>query len=648
MNLVDSSTTEPAIPALEPPVERRSEGGTTDIASDEAQSAMRSGFSLWVGEALSPLAFGLTCLYLVFGFAHLFTLPPAIQWIMSLTAFATALTMIALRTIWRRNPPTGEWAHAGAALLTGLIGLNSVLHLFLTGDVLQSSNLMLLIVGFGFFFLSSAWFVAALLVVYLCWAVAIFTLVATSAVWIHFTFGLLSASVLAITAHVARRRILRRVTLLRLQDEQRAQQFQTTLAARQQSEAALRESEARYRLLYAEVEQRVQELHAANAQLAQAARVKNEFLASVSHELRTPLNAILGLTESLQENAYGPVSEAQQGVLGNITYSGRHLLALITDILDVAKIEAGQFTLELGPAAVDAICQASLMLIKQKAEQKKLTVTMQFDAAVKLIETDDRRLKQILLNLLDNAIKFTPTEGTIGIDIRGDSENKIVYFSVWDSGIGIAAKDFPRLFKPFVQLDSGLAREYAGSGLGLVLVYRMAEMQGGSVQVESEVGKGSRFTVALPWRVPTIGTVAAMNETALSLPPTHTLSSTCPLALIADDQDLVTTELTHLLLGQGIHTVVTKDGADALEKAISLRPALLLLDMQLPPFDETTTLLTLRKQPHLQSVPIVAMSAVVWPGSEQPYLAAGATTYVSKPIGAKQLQHLLQQWLPSP
>src|SRR5690606_23320180 len=135
-------------------------------------------------EALSPLAFGLTWLYLAFGFAHLFTLPPAIQGIMSLTAFATAAVTLIMRTIWQRNPPTGEWAHAGAALLTGLIGLNSALHLFLTGDILQSSNLMLLIVGFGFFFLSSVWFVAALFVVYLCWAIAIFTLVATDAVWV--------------------------------------------------------------------------------------------------------------------------------------------------------------------------------------------------------------------------------------------------------------------------------------------------------------------------------------------------------------------------------------------------------------------------------------------------------------------------------
>lgn len=616
-------------------------------APDDARLAMHNSFSLWVGEALPPLAFGLTWLYLIFGVAHLFTLPPAIQWIMSLTAFGTSATMLGLRAVWKHKPATGEWAHAGAALLTGLIGLNSALHLFLTGDVLQSSNLMLLVVGLGFFFLSSAWFVFMLLALYLCWGVAMFTLDAAAAVWIHFTFGLLSASVLAITAHLARKRTLRRVTLLRVQDAQRAQQFQATLAAEQQSEEALRQSEARYRLLYAEIEQRAQELHIANIQLAQAARVKNEFLASVSHELRTPLNAILGLTESLQENLYGSVSESQQGVLRNINQSGRHLLALITDILDVAKIEAGQFALELGPAAVDAVCQASLMLIKQKAEQKKLTVSLHFDMAVKLIEADDRRLKQILVNLLDNAIKFTPPEGAIGIDVHGDAENKIVYFSVWDTGIGIAPKDFQRLFKPFVQLDSGLAREYAGSGLGLVLVYRMAEMQGGSVKVESEVNQGSRFTVALPWRVPPGSTspLAPAVDAPLSV-PSYSPEADLPLALIADDHELVTTSLTQLLLAQGIRTIVVKDGADAIEKATLLLPALLLIDMQLPLLDDKAMLRALRNNIHLQTTPVIAMSALLWPGSEQQYLAAGASAYVGKPIGAKQLQQLLKQWLP--
>ncbi|MEZ4736760.1 MAG: histidine kinase dimerization/phospho-acceptor domain-containing protein [Caldilineaceae bacterium] len=387
----------------------------------DTQVAIRTAFSGWVGESLPSLAFGFIWLYLLFGFAHLFTLPAPARWIMSTTALGTMAVMGGLRWFWERNPAKGEWAHAGAALLAGLVGVNSVMHLFLTGDVLQSTNLMLLVVGIGFFFLSSIWFIGALLVVYGCWWLAILTINVESGIWIHFTFGLLSASLLSTLAHIARKRTLRRVTLLRLSDEQRAKQLQDALFAEQAVEEALRQSEMRYRLLYAEVEQRAQELDIANTQLAQAARLKNEFLASVSHELRTPLTAILGLTQSLQEDVYGPLNGLQQNVLRNIDQSGHHLLALITDILDVAKIEAGRFSLDLGPAAVDAVCQSSLLLMKQKAEQKQLTVTVDFDAAVKIIEADERRLKQILVNLLDNAVKFTPQKGAIGLTVSGDT-----------------------------------------------------------------------------------------------------------------------------------------------------------------------------------------------------------------------------------
>lgn len=527
-------------------------------------------------------------------------------------------------------------------MIAGLIGLNSSLHLFLTNDVLQSSNLLLLVVGVGFFFLSSAWLAGALVAIYSCWGLATLTIHAANGQWTHFTFGLLSASVLAISAHVARKRALRRVAFLRLQDKERTKQLQEALTAEQAVEEALRQSETRYRLLYDEVEQRAQELHRVNTRLAQAVRVKDEFLASVSHELRTPLTAILGLTESLQEDIYGPLTEQQQGVLRNIDQSGRHLLALITDILDVAKIEAGQFTLELGPAAVDAVCQASLMLIKQKAQRKQIRLTTELDATVRLIETDDRRLKQILVNLLDNAIKFTPEGGTVGLEVKGDPENKIVHFAVWDTGIGIAPADFSRLFKPFVQLDSRLARQYAGSGLGLVLVYRLVEMQGGSVTVASSGSGGSRFTISLPWRVPTNETTMPASKNAAA----SRWANGLPLVLVADDHALVTTALTHCLTGYGLRVVVAQTATEVLEKAAALQPALLLVDMQLPTLEGAAILSALRSETQLQTTPIIAMSAIHWVGCETHYLAAGASAYLCKPVGTRQLQALLQQWLP--
>lgn len=611
---------------------------------DEATLAIRKAFSLWMGESLAPVAFGFIWLYAVFCLAHLFTLPSPARWLMSGIALSTALLLFTMRRRWQRSLPQDQWAHAGAALIAGLIWLNSCMHLFLTSDIVQSSNLMLLVVGIGFFFLSSRWFIGALLVVYSSWGGALLTLTADTNTWVHFTFGLLSASVLATSAHLARKRTLRRVTLLHLQEEQRTKQLQEALTAEQATEEALRQSEARYRSLYDEVQQRVQELHLANTRLAQAARVKDEFLASVSHELRTPLTAILGLTQSLQEDVYGPLSGVQQVVLRNIDQSGRHLLALITDILDMAKIEAGQFTLELGPAAVDGICQASLMFIRQKAQEKQLQLSMVFDQAVKMIETDDRRLKQILVNLLDNAVKFTPDGGAIGLEVSGDTENKIVQFTVWDTGIGIAPADFPRLFKPFVQLDSRLARQYTGSGLGLVLVYRMAEMQGGSVAVASH-GTGSRFTVSLPWRVPILSAAEAAPVAAAPV-PRGARPAQPPLVLIADDHPLVTTSLSEWLTQQGLRTVVAKTGAEALEKSAALQPALLLIDMQLPTLEGTAILTALRRETLLQTSPIIAMSAVHWQGHDAHYLAAGANAYVCKPLGPQQLHALLAQWLP--
>ncbi len=241
------------------------------------------------------------------------------------------------------------------------------------------------------------------------------------------------------------------------------------------------------------------ELEAANVELEKASRMKDEFLASMSHELRTPLTGILGLSEALQLQTFGALSERQAKALRNIEESGRHLLDLINDILDLSKIEAGKFDLQPESCSVASICQASLQLTKGMAHQKRQTVEFRMEPEAITIEADPRRLKQIIVNLLSNAIKFTPEEGSLGLDVAGDPTARSVEFSVWDRGIGIAPENLGKLFKPFTQVDGRLARQFSGTGLGLSLVHRMAELHGGSVKVESEPGKGSRFTVVLPW-----------------------------------------------------------------------------------------------------------------------------------------------------
>lgn len=244
---------------------------------------------------------------------------------------------------------------------------------------------------------------------------------------------------------------------------------------------------------------RSNELDALNGALAKAARHKDEFLANMSHELRTPLTGVLSLSEALQEGAYGSLSDKQRKAMRTIEDSGRHLLDLINDILDLSKVEAGRMVLAPEPCEVESICQGSLRMIYEVAHQKQHRLSFAVEPPLLVMRVDPRRLKQILVNLLSNAVKFTPEGGQIGLEVRGDPAAGDVRFSVSDTGIGIAHQDLGQLFKPFVQLDSGLSRQYAGTGLGLSLVRRLTELHGGSLTVESELGRGSRFTVALPW-----------------------------------------------------------------------------------------------------------------------------------------------------
>jgi signal transduction histidine kinase len=274
--------------------------------------------------------------------------------------------------------------------------------------------------------------------------------------------------------------------------------LQHELVERKQAEVALAAERAS---LAQRVEERTADLRAANAQLAHAARLKDEFLANMSHELRTPLNTILGMAETLQEAIFGTINAEQIDALQHIEESGRHLLALINDILDLSKVEAGKLELDIADVAIAPLCQASLRLVKQSATQKRLSVGLTIDSTVSVLRADPRRLKQMLVNLLSNAVKFSAEGGAIGLEVLGVREAQEVDLTVWDGGIGIAAEELGRLFQPFVQLDSGLAREYNGSGLGLALVERMARLHGGRVRVESALGQGSRFTITLPWMV---------------------------------------------------------------------------------------------------------------------------------------------------
>jgi signal transduction histidine kinase len=234
--------------------------------------------------------------------------------------------------------------------------------------------------------------------------------------------------------------------------------------------------------------------------LAQASRLKDEFLAAMSHELRTPLTAILGLAELLQMQVAGSLSEKQIAYVQTIYQSGEHLLMLINDVLDLAKISAGQADLQFDRIDVPQLCRAAMHGVESQADKRHISLALVLDPAVLALRADPRRLKQILVSLLGNAVKFTPINGKVGLVVAGDAAQRMVEFTVWDTGIGIAAENLRRLFQNFVQLDARLARDYEGTGLGLALVWQLTELHGGQVKAESNgLGKGSRFTVTLPW-----------------------------------------------------------------------------------------------------------------------------------------------------
>jgi signal transduction histidine kinase/DNA-binding response OmpR family regulator len=390
-------------------------------------------------------------------------------------------------------------------------------------------------------------------------------------------------------------------------------------------------------LLAHRVHEQTTDLRKANAELARVAKMKDEFLANMSHELRTPLNTILGLSEALQEQVYGPLGERQVRALRNIEESGRHLLMLINDILDISKIEAGKLTLELQAVNVDVVCQASLGLIRQITHKKQIEVRYMLDPSVAMIQADGRRLKQILVNLLSNAVKFTPDGGRIGLEVTGDRENEVVCFTVFDTGIGIAQEDLKRLFQPFVQLDSRLAREHDGSGLGLALVYRMTELHGGSVSATSAVGEGSRFTVCLPWIEPTLPAFIQRGDN-----PEAVLSH-LRRVLLTNPSPASVEQVRRYLLELGAEILLLPDGADLVQFARREQPDLIMMDVVVPEPMGKGVLEELRQYEETRAIPILILSVVADTLNLETTAAQEAQRvyYLLKPINRHQLSAAL-------
>ncbi|WP_413174046.1 PAS domain-containing protein [Anabaena azotica] len=425
-----------------------------------------------------------------------------------------------------------------------------------------------------------------------------------------------------------------------------------------------------------------QRLERSNAELTRATRLKDEFLANMSHELRTPLNAILGLSESLQEEVFGVLNERQKHSLSTIERSGRHLLELINDILDVSKIGAGKLELEMSSVSVNHLCKSSLAFVKQQAMQKRINLKTVFPEELEEIIVDERRMRQVLINLLNNAVKFTPAGGQVTLDVHLEylkvcqldqgcppSEPNFLYslcFSIIDTGIGIAPTDIDKLFQPFIQIDSSLNRKYAGTGLGLTLVKQIVELHGASISVSSETGTGSCFTVRLPYipkrSVNTIPqTVSVLNlpqlvSTTEQPPQIDVIKNqasdiadeeviTQPVILLAEDNQANISTLSAYLEARGYQIILAKNGQEAIALATMQTPNLILMDIQMPEMDGLEAMRQIRANPQLVSIPIIALTALAMPGDEEKCLEAGANEYLSKPVTLKQLVEMIQKLL---
>jgi signal transduction histidine kinase/HPt (histidine-containing phosphotransfer) domain-containing protein len=397
----------------------------------------------------------------------------------------------------------------------------------------------------------------------------------------------------------------------------------------------------RVRLLKGELEERVVEADAAN-------RAKSEFLANMSHEIRTPLTAVLGYADLLLDLELSPSDRINY--VQTIRRNGEHLLTVLNDLLDLSKIEAGKMTIEAAPVSPVQVAVDVASLMRVRALGKELDFALRFATPVpEHIRCDGTRLRQILMNLVGNAIKFTP-RGAVALEVScvepGGTQPHLV-FTVVDEGIGMTEEQLGRLFVPFAQADGSTTRRFGGTGLGLVICKRLADMLGGTIDVDSEPGRGSRFTLSIALeRLDGVALLDGMQEACTTMGAGDgarvatgraTLSGSVLLAEDGlDNQLLVST----LLRRAGARVTIVENGRLAVERALAEEAAgqpfgVVLMDMQMPELDGYGATATLRARGYRR--PIVALTAHAMASDRDRCLAAGCTDYLTKPIQRERL-----------
>ena len=402
------------------------------------------------------------------------------------------------------------------------------------------------------------------------------------------------------------------------------------------------------------------ELMAAKAAAEQANQAKSQFLANMSHELRTPLNAIIGFSEIMEDQVIGPLNPKQARYVSNVLTSGRHLLQLINDILDLSKVEAGRMELvpsRFSPArAIDDV----LAVVKALVHQKGMSLAVDCPPDLPLLHADQSKFKQVLYNLLSNAVKFTPEGGKVAVSVRltapggeeGRGEKTALLVSVADSGIGLKAEDLPRLFREFEQIDSTYARKQSGTGLGLALSQKLAELHGGRIWAESEgEGRGSVFHFELPLKgagADAPEEAKAMDKASAGEPAVasdaadHAANGAAhrPLVLVVEDDATASTLLASHLQDGGYEVVVARSGGEALAIARRERIFAITMDILLPDRQGWEVLAELKSEPETRGIPVIIVSIT---DDKQLGLSLGAVDFLVKPVRREELLEVVRR-----
>lgn len=380
------------------------------------------------------------------------------------------------------------------------------------------------------------------------------------------------------------------------------------------------------------------EIQEKGEELAAASQHKSKFLANMSHELRTPLNAIIGVTEMLLEDAHDLKRDDEVEPLERVIRAARHLLALINDILDLSKVEAGKMELHLESFPLAPLVEDVLKTIQPLAEKNGNELAANCPADLGTIRADQTRVRQALLNLLSNANKFTE-RGKVTVSVRrtaGDAGEWIT-MAVADTGIGMTPEQLGKLFQEFVQADSSTTRKYGGTGLGLAISRRFCQMMGGDITVESEVGRGSTFTVRLPAEVAAAQPAPVLQSASPAKSPAPLVAS--PDVLIVDDDPVVRDTTERFLTREGFSVVTADGGKEGLRLARELRPAAITLDVLMPDLDGWTVLAALKGDPALSDIPVILVTIM---DEKNRGYALGAAEFMVKPVDRDRLGTILR------